>query len=1579
MADLSLPSSLLRINDIKFKVPPRNITIIKQDHNLSAPTLRSQISTSVKSGQRTITIIVDMYFASGYNALRKEEENAETWINEQLAPLLIQTRKCPFVSIENEKIRKEIFGNPEAGGIEASKDVNIAGVIKQIDVESKAREPGVFYARIHMELFNYSPYSRDFKYKHRENNGNVIARDTPGNQFDYFVDSGTFIKDGKEGLPSRYINAIIPGEDDLEIIYKEYQKVGLEKLKYKEELEALTSIGFDKEEEIIVPLRSRTSAYEGKLESLRREGWQLDIDFAATEREPGEIAFRYRKFIIKNTSPDKLLSSGKLILESGGLSLQTKTPSIPLLGHTIPTSQFLGVSDGNLSFSLFANAELENQEDNGEAVGTSNELSTLNSIIELVNRNAVEYRRVAKNDSIFIRHPLARLLKYKPYDEQKLSVYNTKDNIVESFNPEDYLACIINKTESETVQGHPYCSRFNFSLSENYRSNFGVERINKGSSNRVYDSSKKLILELSKKFKIEKDLSTGKFKINPEAPSGDPDFKIAEKLRNSLNDALILKDFNTAEEAITDPFFVDSRLKDLKRKATELARTGDPRAEKAREALAKELASGRVPFTADIRPLSTDVLSSLIFDLIKITGQAENKDERFSQYQEHLLEFTRYNSVTEESTYPDMMLPDKTIQPDFFFYNISDEGNNRHKKKVQRRVTEKHEEVARQYAENAANKNANQKFSKDFMSSSGPVSAAPNVVALGSEEDRPEESETDKAFTQLPLDLDQRDINLSRTINDFSENTYTMRRSMPTFKLYIREGDIGSFGDIDKDRLRKASSGGAWRNFSDMYDLNGIIDIRLVKDKDNPADLLVIRMTNTREDIVNKSFEDQSNKLERKISNSQRKRPKNSEDIVDDSDDIMLREGIRIELRLGHEGDPNHLSIEFSGRISQIGGGDIVEILCQGDGVELIQELKGVVPGEGEKYTWNSDTSNIISEILHQSPEVQNFGTINAKTGLGEVGILWNSAGGRTAVENIFAPSIFTKWEDFKETTLQYVSVGAGVGLIAGLPGLAVGLLVGGGAGLIAATRESLISFYSGSRFTVYEQTIWDVLQELTHRHPGTICNVVIFDRRSTIFFGYPEQLYFFRGPTLEEAQIMSGSDILESPLIFVERNLQDFMIAKTGRSNITKIFNKKDIGGSTTLSRGRRIQKNLIIPKDGGIEAIGFVTDDSEITKIDSPKGTDVGFNLMKQFRSYHMITSEHDIIENKLTVNSDGVFNSVQIAYPNSSKEGNFDGSIGYSEYKKTDEIKGDDDLNRDYIKRQTLVFHNAHTDLESANFPEKYAVAALCKSLNNIYKGRIKILGRPGLKPHDIVFVYDSYNSIYGAIEIKSVIHTFSYQTGWITEIIPQMIVTPTTSTSIPYIKALEELVQSFYLKNVRNFYSSNVFTTASLSDKLNSETSISRETTIGDASQEVFSGVLTGGAISTSAVLAQRSGIDAISKLGSVKNLNAIKGVGKLGLIAKGAKFGAGRLFGAGIPIFGDLMINYAIGFYTSWSKYRQPITFLPITRNGKSWYTGLHGLKNNTEIEAIKGFGKDILRKGEFVINDLQDRFPEVFE
>jgi len=1532
---INTPGSSLRINDILFRIPPQSISIIKNDYNTSASTLRAPVSTRVRSGRKDIIIVVDMLFASGYNSSTMLTEEGDIWVNQQLAPLIIQTRKCPFVSIENEKIRKEILGGELASSSGASaeqtKHINMAAVIKSITTTINAREPNIFHAQIVMQYFNYSPYSPDFAYREINSAGKSISVNTPSSLYKEFYQEGT--KNGRD-----YLNAIdFKKGGDLELYYKEYKRLA-----------------------------------EGEAEPLLNVGWKLETDFEAATNTRNVTISRYRKFVIKSSVD---LGSGALVLESGSVSLETRVPTIPLNGHVVPTAQSLGCSDGAITLTFFANAEQDKK--TKKLIGTSKKLAQLSRIFEVLSRTAVDHHRVAKNDVLLIKHPLAKLLKYKRYDETDINVYNETTGKHESFDPNDCLGCIPEHTRSQTVEGMPYCSRFTMQLTESWHSIVSnIREENIGGTARVYEATKGMLLALIKRYGIVKDPFVG-FRITkepkvqilsdltmgtfPSNVSNNIDYSSALKLVTYLEDSRIIKELPTAEEYITDSKFLLTKSNEFSTapNAVLSAIGGLSRADilSTRKMTAEEY--DRNQQLIGKQPLSYERMNTLVSELIKLTYSSSTGKSIYPEYDEYMKEFSSINRVVDNSTYPDMILPrfDKVDgtkgykQPDFFFYNYADTNYSKnYKKRLKPAIEKRFKEVSDQHGEKVGNQEASKEQGKDIKGSPGPATPAPNILAHDPDKawGKERRSKTDKEFVQNPLDMKQQLAALSSSVDNFKDITYSMRRAMPTFKLYFKENEYGSLSDLEKNKI--ANKRGIWRNFGDLYDINSIIEIRLVKDKENPADLLVIRMTNTKEDLVNKSFKNYRSTHEEDKKDFQRRVPENSKTIGQtDMDPVMLREGTKIELRLGYDVDPNKLSVEFSGRVSRVGGGDVIEIVCQGDGVELIQELKAV--GGGNEFGFNSNTSNVITKVLESSTEVKSFGSRGARTALGELDMIWNAAGGRTIVENIYAPSLFGTWDKFADKTVRYASYGAAIGSIGAVAGSLLAGAIGGAIGLAADIKDGLYTFFKGSKFVVHEQTLWDILQELTLRHPGVICGVTIFDRRSTLFFGQPDQLYFFRGPSFAEAmQLEAGRSY--SSLGLVELNRREALERKLNVSN----FNLNNASS-----------RNSLLTKTG--------EDDKELD--DTAKSL---IQFMKPYRNYHFVTSQHDIVENNMIVNSDEVYNSIQVVYPNSTDSDvyNFDGSVGFAEYEKSDWIKADDDLNRDYIKRQTLVFHNAHKEVVD-DLPERYAISSLCRSLNNVYKGKIKILGRPEIKPYDILFVYDTYNNIFGPVEVANVVQTISYSTGWITEITPNMIVLPANTSSYSQAKAMEKMMKSLCLRNSMLFFGGAIIGPGGevVSD-LEKKNSFAM-----DKARQAIAGATSGGAYAASAVIGGRiyhnyaKDVKAAKK--TIKTAVEVKKASKIiTTVSVGTKFVAGRLVATGIPILGDMLIDYIVGAYVSWSKYRQPIIFLPVQRNGKPWYTALHGLQTNTEWDAIKGQGKEIVKKANFLLSYLQDEFSELF-
>ncbi len=66
-------------------------------------------------------------------------------------------------------------------------------------------------------------------------------------------------------------------------------------------------------------------------------------------------------------------------------------------------------------------------------------------------------------------------------------------------------------------------------------------------------------------------------------------------------------------------------------------------------------------------------------------------------------------------------------------------------------------------------------------------------------------------------------------------------------------------------------------------------------------------------------------------------------------------------------------------------------------------------------------------------------------------------------------------------------------------------------------------------------------------------------------------------------------------------------------------------------------------------------------------------------------------------------------------------------------------------------------------------------LKEGLKDIYGGEILILGNADIRPHDLLYISDSYEEIHGMCEIEQVVHHFTPDMGFITTVTPNALVT------------------------------------------------------------------------------------------------------------------------------------------------------------------------------------------------------------
>lgn len=73
------------------------------------------------------------------------------------------------------------------------------------------------------------------------------------------------------------------------------------------------------------------------------------------------------------------------------------------------------------------------------------------------------------------------------------------------------------------------------------------------------------------------------------------------------------------------------------------------------------------------------------------------------------------------------------------------------------------------------------------------------------------------------------------------------------------------------------------------------------------------------------------------------------------------------------------------------------------------------------------------------------------------------------------------------------------------------------------------------------------------------------------------------------------------------------------------------------------------------------------------------------------------------------------------------------------------------------------------------KRIALSHLKESVKDIYSGEVVIIGNADIRPHDLVYLADVYERMYGIFEVEQVVHHFTSELGFITSITPNAIVT------------------------------------------------------------------------------------------------------------------------------------------------------------------------------------------------------------
>lgn len=321
------------------------------------------------------------------------------------------------------------------------------------------------------------------------------------------------------------------------------------------------------------------------------------------------------------------------------------------------------------------------------------------------------------------------------------------------------------------------------------------------------------------------------------------------------------------------------------------------------------------------------------------------------------------------------------------------------------------------------------------------------------------------------------------------DQRFRLLRAFPTFQMFII--DEGKW--ITNYRL--------WDN---LYGFNAIQSIDVHKSRKIAADTAIIKMTNIYSNLTSRAMDSSYGEwgydfIDNLVFGNPNEKLLESRNELLNS--MMLQTGARIHLRMGYGSSAVDLPVVFNGTITELNAEETVDIVAQGDGVELGNVISGD-PGDDNKGFFKiTEPRDLICELLTSKgnwfKDVVNYNTGNKLFRDNPLGIMhFGVPGEKTPEGNI-------KWfnENYGEATQNiYSSNGAATFSQWSMPD---------GTDIpFSWTTPVLKWLQPGDEQNIaiafYNNTVWDIAQTIAYCSPDYITAVHPFELRSTLFFGKP-------------------------------------------------------------------------------------------------------------------------------------------------------------------------------------------------------------------------------------------------------------------------------------------------------------------------------------------------------------------------------------------------------------------------------------------------------------------------------------------
>lgn len=497
-------------------------------------------------------------------------------------------------------------------------------------------------------------------------------------------------------------------------------------------------------------------------------------------------------------------------------------------------------------------------------------------------------------------------------------------------------------------------------------------------------------------------------------------------------------------------------------------------------------------------------------------------------------------------------------------------------------------------------------------------------------------------------------------------------------------------------------------------------------------------------------------------------------------------------------------------------------------------------------------------------------------------------------------------------------------------------------------------TFYSKLDYKFHYTTIWDVLKEMELRHPGWIASPVPYGGRMTMFFGIPSMGYWYRPETMAEYMENSGK--------------------------------RKELKGRESKLEGIVRKAESFFGDKRALQVPEQLFEETAAERVDLAK------NRVQPFRNYHFLSDKVNIVANNIALSSDA-YNAVKVQYTEDVLDDmDEQGNVNWRT-KNIFELKADMDIRDNNVN---LLF-SQQPNCEQEDMAARYAQGLLLRHLKDVYTGSITILGDASVKPYDTCFISDEYTDMFGPVEVERVVHHFSQEAGFITEITPDLCV---SGNNYAISTSWDVMKQFFSFKTMMLMgipFGAGAMFSRGVIRSIKAGHNKAYNYTVGtvypgaksafNSTASLYKDMGAGGMLSAAASTAKKKAQDVsipgIKKVfqNHKQKLNLDESGGALSYVYSAMQFVLGNLPQARIAqatvVAASILATILTVKLIKYTNQRQPILIHPLMVNKVPYLSGVDGFRQNGVISSLSN--KWDVAKGDFgdAISDLKSALEDL--